>query len=280
MMSMTAIMPELFPLSKAMVNRLTEDRKMAASLSPTTSLEELEEQLAFIKQRFGDMWKPLLHEVEGLRDHACEILQPAMEYRQISTDNFLKILHGMKEKRGHSEAFTVKTVSRWRDRGLVRYDERDHINYDTAIAVLMMRLADHRRDRGFLPPGDHKDEPYMYVWRQDTPSSPIIPCGLPLADDIPAHALLYSRWRALGLLRSDWLPFGDLGSVRWRGVSMENGVLFWSLTEQDLMRWDSSIIPLSDGILYHVAKQASHTLANLVLLKQASLIFQQQSPFR
>ena len=275
---------ECYPLSKPMISRLAVDRGIPLAVSTqgvTSLLLERNPADASLKNV-----KYLLRDIDALREKTSEILAPALTHPTLLTTDWFR--ETLKEhtpslmKKGKTptqrqdvELFSEKTLSLWRSRGLLLSDERDVLNFHTATAVLIMRLADRRRERGFLPPGNHNDEPFMYVWRQDGPQSPAIPCGLPLGEDIPKHSFLFTRWQALGALKQGgWLPFANLGSVRWRGIREEQGSLLWDMSEQDIALWDPTLVPLGKGILDSVAPLTRHTLATMILLKQASLALQ------
>jgi len=293
--------PECYPLSRPMIVRLAYDSSipLIASSEPVPSihfhaLEPLDREQDLLHTRGTEKlvttrksWGAFQAEIHELRAHTSEILAPALlQPRLLTTEWFREALREHtpplvrkgKDKvptEKHKETVSDETLSKWRARGLVRYEERDMLSYHTAYAVLFMRLADRRRERGFLPPGNYEHDPFMYVWRQDSPQSPVTPCGLPLADDIPNHALLFTRWQALGRLgQSGWLPFANLGSVRWRGIREAQGSLLWDLSERDIAIWDPTIISLGEGILDSVASLTRHTLATMILLKQASRVLQ------
>jgi len=300
--STLAIEPECYPLSQPMIVRFAYDRNIPLTVSTETNTFSsahatpvLRESEMLRARAAGNLHttqngrEELVCEIKELRERTSSILEPVLSHPTLlTTDWFRQALREHTpplEKRGKAqkesqevELFSEKTLSMWRTRGLLRSDERDKLNFHTAFAVMMMRLADHRRERGFLPPGQYDQEAYMYVWRQDTPQSPVIPCGLPLADDVPNHAFLFTPWKALGEWgTSRWLPFSHMGSVRWKGVREDMGTILWDMSEQDIALWDPSIAPLGNGIIDDVLPLTRHTLATMILLKQASEAFQRNT---
>jgi len=297
MLQAAFVEPELFPLSKTMILRLVEDRHLTVSIPPV-ALTSLEEQMTYVQQQFDTVWSPVLQEVACLRERASELLWPVFKSQEPITEDWLREMiqantPALVEKKGGTrgirEAYSDETFRRWRTGGLLRETGKNRLDFEATLAILIMRMADTKRAQGFLPFHERKPsgfksaqdrdlpsrmEPYMYVWRQDAPNTPAIPCGLPLSDDIPNAAFLYSRWRMLGVLHDDWLPYGNLGSVRWRGTIQERNTLLWNLSEQELAQWDPQIAPLGNDILDTVARMTRHTLANLILLRMASQIFQ------
>lgn len=281
----TTMVPDCYPLSRSMVELLADERQIPSNL--TIPYEMIEgpapvDRIEELKHSFLLQWKPLVDEIAQLRAQAEEPLKPVLEgYQSLSTKEFVEILYKKTPlKQGRSKVSPM-TVSRWRGRGFIRPvdNNEDLISAETALAVLIMRMADRHHQKGWLPPGPHQNEPYMYVWRKDAPNTPAIPCGLPLGDDVPNHAFLFTPFRFLGLLYPDyWFPFANLGSVRFAGTTLAgqekrgNRVL-WNLSEEEILIWDPSIKPLGRGILDTLALQARDSLANLVLLRLATQEF-------
>lgn len=269
-MASLALLPEMYPLSASMVQHLAAERKIAYNIPiPLEVALSFEDQITYLRQHYVTTWQPLLDEVASLRSQACEALADVLSGKEILTGpGFLDVLQQYAPQKVRRRDAQQVSLSRWRGRGLLRYEDRGRINADTAVAVLMMRLA-LSRDHKFLPSGSYVNEPYMYVWNVNTPTSPPTPCGVPL-QEIPRHAFLFTHWRFLGILRSDWLPFGEFGSVRWGGVTTdEHGQLLWDLSDDDLRIWDPSIAVSNTSIPESIQKQTRHTLANLVLLRLA-----------
>lgn len=281
----TSVAPICYPLSESMVRLLAEERQIPSKLTISLELDitssSLEDQINDLKHQLLRQWDPLIQEIADLRARAEEPLKSALEgYEKLSTKEFIEYLS---QKTPQVKEGKIKisgmTVSRWRGRGFIRaVDESDdYIAAETALAVLMMRMADTRHQKGWLPAGFHTNEPYMYVWRKDGPEKPAIPCGLPLSKEIPNHAFLFTPFRFLGLLYPDyWFPFGDLGSVRFAGITKGNKKVFWNLTEDELHIWDPSLQPLARDISDAFALQVRDNLANLVLLRLATEQFQCQ----
>lgn len=269
MASPLALLPDVFyPLSASMVRHLATERHIQTTPSrvPLEYALSFEDHINYLRAEYVKTWQPLINEVTDLREQAEQAIIPALEKKTLSTNHFLDVLLTSTKKRRDAQEVTL---SRWRGRGLLRYDERGKINPSTAIAILMMLLA-FKNKQTFLPPGKHINEPYMYVWAKESPSSAPTPCGLPLAA-LPTHTFLYTPWHLLGQLSNEWLPFGKYGSVRWAGVIQEDEQLLWDLNGEALQLWDSSIAQLHDGrIPESVQRQSRHTLANLILLRQAN----------
>src|SRR5947209_64980 len=57
-------------------------------------------------------------------------------------------------------------------------------------------------------------EPAWWCWRQDHPQTPIIPCPVPLPDDLPPSAVLWTQW-AGAAWHPEWLGVGQRGAIRW-----------------------------------------------------------------
>lgn len=269
-MGPATILPEAFPLSRPMVHHLAKvlGTPLEISMEEFSDLATFEDQVTYLRQRHQQVWQPVLGKISQLRSSACEKIQPVAQQKALKANQFGTILQQYYPPRERNYSPSVD-ISRWRSRGLIRGRKEEGergILFESAIAVLMMRLALQGKEREFLPPGKHTQEPYMYVWRQDGPGQPVLPCGLPLSD-VPNHSFLFTRWPFLGLHRSDWLPF-EGGSVRWGGTyyDEESGETFWNMSEEELRIWEKDI-PSS---LRKDTPHIRHQLANLVLARLAS----------
>src|SRR5947209_1560976 len=147
---LSSIIPELFPLSQPMVTRLAEDRGIEHSLL-LDIVRPLEDQLGELPTQLEGVWAPLLHEIEGLREQAWQLLLPVIERGEgLSTETFIHLLQAhspvAKNKGGSGDVLSGTAIMRWRKRGFLRSEKRDDLTIDTAMAVLMMRLADRKRE--------------------------------------------------------------------------------------------------------------------------------------
>jgi len=187
---------------------------------------------------------------------------------QLTTNWLLKTLtlHAPEEKPVSTQTFAL-----WHERGLVRYRERGHPDPTAAAALVMARTIDDR-ERNFLPATLSAEEPYWWCWRQDAPDAPIVPCPVPLPEDLPASALLWTSW--LGATwENTWLPIGTLGAIRWAGQGPQNRGPF-ALSQQEIASWDAEVamlpMPQAPPRLHGVIEHEFFALkAQLILFRLA-----------
>jgi len=130
------------------------------------------------------------------------------------------------------------TLNLWHERGLFSYTERGYPEPDSAAAMLIARMVD-RRERNWLPTIMTQREPRWWCWRQDRPDAPVVACPIPLPDDLPPSALLWTPW--LGACwHIPWLQIGLLGAARFAGTQgpMSGEEWRWNLSLEDFHRWD------------------------------------------
>lgn len=267
------IAPLMAPLSHPMIVHLASADKRAHALMATT----LDEQLSAATQQFRTFWSQLTEQVEEKRERVYALMTPVVQQQVLSTDWVIEALtDAMPRKPTHQgKPLTAQTMSRWREQGVLRYQQKNQPDADNAAALLTARMIDPR-ERGWLPSMIAAEEPLWWCWRQDSPAHPIVPCPVPLPEDLPAAALLWTRWRGAAW-QPTWLPLGTLGAARWAGTMKEQGTLLWSLTEQELEAWDAEIVPLGRGVLDTAARLTRHTLATLALLRLATPRLEQQA---
>ena len=166
------------------------------------------------------------------------------------------------------------TISKWHQRGLVRYREYNVPEYTSAAAIFIARMID-KGERNFLPSVIAPDEPQWWCWRQDTPNAPVIPCPVPLPDNLPVSALLWTPW-AGAAWEATWCKIGKgRGAIRWAGVTGKPQHEHWSLTYDDLSRWDEQaatvLAPLRDETMQDGEEERTglHLAATLALHRLA-----------
>lgn len=207
------------------------------------------------------------------REETFELLQPAVKAGEFDTDFLLKKLSEFtpQKKMDSPRLLSAESLSHWRKIGLVRYESKNQPNADNGAALITLRRMVQHRERKWLPNPRKLDrthflnEPIWWCWRQDSLSSPLIKCPVPLTEDVPPHALLWTDWRGAAW-KPEWLSVGNLGCSRWAGTYVRDGALLWAITEEELSeRWG---IPINAD--YKQALAATpltlHTLATSALL--------------
>jgi hypothetical protein len=177
------------------------------------------------------------------RQQTFELLQPAIRKGEFTSEYLLQQLTRFTPKQGKSPV-APESLSRWREMGIVRYREKNIPDYDSGAALITLRRLVRHRERGWLPTppkGTQKAhyfdaEPLWWCWRQDGPTSPVLPCPVPLPEDLPASALLWTDWCGASW-SPEWYPIGELGCCRWAGIKIVDDKPLWAITEEDLERW-------------------------------------------
>jgi len=247
--------PYMAPLSQPMIQA---SALHLLNIKVSLSLDE-------IVSEFHAQWSSLIEKVKKTRDRVYTLMTPAVEKQAVSTD---WLMNQLAELSPQNRRVSHETMSRWRDQGLLYYNAHNRPNYDSTAALMILRVLDERRIKGWTPTQKiAEQEPRWWCWRQDSPSSPIVPTPVPLPGNIPASALLWTTW-AGAAWEPDWLPVGQLGAARWGNTRIEKNRLLWGITEAELMQWDPQVTPLGKMVM-DAAPLAQHTLATLSLLRLA-----------
>lgn len=251
----TSVIPRVAPLSQPMVGTVLQNMKHTKGAYLPSDSE----------------WKGIVERVEEKRDVVYEHMNPVVRSGDLSTNWVIETLTELTPRTALNRPLSAETISRWRENGLLRYKEKNHPDAASVAALLTLRLLIQERQRGWTPKVPAL-EPSWWCWRQDTPKSTIIPCGVPLSPDIPRHALLWTPWTGAAW-DPLWFQFGTLGAARWAGTMQgENGTQYWDLEEKDLLLWGGNDTIKYDehGLLDSIATVARHTTATLLLLLNAS----------
>lgn len=255
----TDLSPYLAPLSRPLINELA----VSGELRLSTSLDDL-------VQDFHSQWTQLILRVKQSSEKVYQIMAPAVATGTLST-NWL--IDQLAQASPHHRKLSHETISRWRDQNLLYYQGHNKPNQDNAAALLILRmLTDTKKVIGWVPGTTiTKEEPLWWCWRQDSPDSSIIPCPVPLPENVPPYALLWTNWLGASW-QEEWLPVGKHGATRWAGTrfNTEKSTLLWNISEEALQRWDPEISPFSQGILSDAAPLTMHTLSTLALLRLAT----------
>lgn len=247
--------PYLAPLSRPLIEFCAQN---LLNLKISLSLDE-------IISEFRTQCSSLIEQVNKTRESVYTLMTPAVENRSVSTE---WVMTQLAELSPHHHRVSHETMSRWRDQGLLSYEGHNRPSYDSTAALMILRLLDQRRVKGWTPTQKMAGkDPRWWCWRQDSPSSPILPTPVPLTEDIASTALLWTTW-AGAAWEPEWFSVGELGAARWGGTRPEKNRLLWSITEAELLQWDPQVIPLGKTVMDAVPL-AQHTLATLSLLRLA-----------
>lgn len=259
--------PYMAPLSRPLIESCAQLLNLKISLSLDEMIKEFQTQCSYLIER-----------IRTMRDSVYTLMSPAVEEHAVSTD---WVMTQLAELSPHHHRVSHETMSRWRDQGLLYYDGHNRPNYDSTAALMILRLLDQKRIKGWAPTQKIvEEEPRWWCWRQDSLSSPVVPTPVPLPADLPSTALLWTTWAGaawepewlsvgeLGAARWGWLPVGELGAARWGSSYMEKNRLLWNITEAELLQWDPQITPLGKTVM-DTAPLAQHALATLSLLRLA-----------
>lgn len=222
----------------------------------------LDDELDQATRNFHSTWFQLEQVVQEKRALAYTLLSGVVDTAQFSTSWVQATLAST------NHAVTIPTISRWREHGLLRYEEWNRPAPDSVASLLIARMVDSR-ERGWLPPEIAQEEPYWWCWRQDGPEAPAVPCPIPLPEDLPPAALLWTPW-AGAAWNPAWLNVGSVGAIRWAGTTIQHGKVLWSITEENLQRWDPGVFPLAKGVPWERAREVLHTIATMALLRLAN----------
>lgn len=267
-----AVIPYLAPLSLPMVDFLARQRSERIPLVATN----LEDQISSIRSAFHDTWTNVIERVWALLPQVYTVLLPAIRENRVTSEWVAETMMAFTPRK--EEPFTAQALSRWRAKGLLHYDQKDRPNIDNVAALLTLRLLDTDGKKYWHPKTIQEDESMWYCFRQDSPTSPILPCPTnPLPTDIPKNALLYTNYQ-LARFQPDWLAFGEYGCVRWAGTTREDGRLLWDLDIEDMRLWEQNIDPSNMKILDKASTPLTHhSIATMILLRLATEKFSKQT---
>lgn len=260
-----SVLPLLAPLSESMTAQaffVQEGKKGNPRQVTWLSLEQ---------QDLLASWARIYQRFRPIRNEAYHLTADALKSGDYSTRWIIAELS--KRYPEKSKPVSHETISRWRTTGLLPYQKEDFPDPDRAIAMLILRELITAKANAWTPKlpknGSFWKEALWTCWRQDTPTSPILPCAIPLPPDLPHHTLLWTSYLGADLKSPLWLRIGDLGCCRWAQVKEYHNTLIWDITEEDLQVWGITIENYSKE-MEKDTPLTLHMLANLALLQLAT----------
>lgn len=141
------------------------------------------------------------------------------------------------------------TFTNWKDRGIIEMERTGKIKPLSAQALLIAAMIDP--GSRFLPDGDIPPEETWYcrIQRQPGAASEVWPVGR--LNELPASSVCWTPMYSACWERG-WCLIGDepnfLGCVRFAGIRMERGQVWYDVTERDIDLWDAQVAALYDPI--------------------------------
>ena len=272
MLSYPSVEPFFAPLSKPMITQALAFQE--EEHTPSISLD-----IHAMISHFTAKYSLLRERIAAPRQETYQQMLPAVKNGEFTTNWMLSSISKYTPKKHPQNSKTISAValSRWRESGLVHYQNKNTPDFDSGAALITLRRLIPHRERGWLPTPPKSvsknhyftKEPLWWCWRQDSPACPIVPCPVPLPEDVPTSALLWTDWLGASW-KPEWLCIGNLGCCRWARTTIRNDRLLWATTEEDLEIWGTPISETYKKALRNDVPLTLHTLATSALLLLAT----------
>ncbi len=261
--SSLATFPNLAPLAVPVAYHLIAHQSKNYRYRPPVEMT-LQEELRRVADVYHTEWDLLTQKVQTQRADVYKEMDSVVP--NLSTD-------WIQEALTDSHPVSAPTISRWREAGLLCYqqgeggEELRNRHHPDSVGALLIAARIDPRSRGWLPEKIPAGVPRWYCWRQDGPDNPIMPCPIPLPPDLPEGTVLWTPW-AGAAWEPNWLGFGKAGAIRFARTRVIHGKCLWSLSEAALKTWDPDTFYLGEGILA-MAPEVLDNIARMILLKLA-----------
>jgi hypothetical protein len=264
--------PHLAPLSTPMILHLLGE-------DPESLTFQLQQQM----QPFLQRWTHFAQEVYRARSIVFSLLTSALEQRQVSVawfrETVTRLLITRTPERASQQksleersAISGETVAEWKKNHILRPLAKGQLELDCIAAIFIACLVDPQaRLKHFLPSEVDPAEPSWYCYSRTALNAPVAPCPIPLPGNLPNATLLWTPWPGAAW-NDPWLSLGGIGAARWAGVSTERAKIRWTLTKDDLRKWDQEISQLDMGLLFDtglLGREPLHSFANTALIRLA-----------
>ena len=272
--------PQFAPLSTPFVKLLLEHQDVTP-LHITTAIS-IQEQLEQTSRHLQGIWAMLEQRVHEKRQRTYSLMTPAVHIDFATGEQYvlpswlretLSSLMPVSQKNPKKELITPQALSVWNDKNVLRHRAWGQLEAQSTATVITARQLDETRARFWLPSVVDANEPYWWCYSQAVPingiPAPIVPCPVPLPQNISPSTLLWTPWSGASW-DPRWLQLGYLGAIRWAGASIDGqGRIQWGMSESDLKKWDPEVVSLDMGFLKHT-KEMLNGVAHFALLRLAS----------
>lgn len=141
---------------------------------------------------------------------------------------------------------TYRTLMNWQQANLVEMEGSSEIKPLSAQALLVAGMIDTRQ-RGFLPPDGVPVGETWHCYIQRSPDSEIESCPVGRLNELPPATLCWSA-NASAYWQEGWRLIGEsegfIGCMRFAGTRMERGLIWYSVSIDDIRQWDADVAAL------------------------------------
>jgi len=173
---------------------------------------------------------------------------------------------------GKKEAVSQKTLSYWRSKGLVRFQQHGLPDYASAAALYLARIIDVDAERHFLPSSMGVDEQDWWCFTQAAPDAPVVPWQASLLQELPSSTFCWTPWLG-SVWEPGWIKRQDQTfAMRWARIEQKQP-LAYHLWPEDVLSWypfgtlshldDPDILQSSALLLlHHLARRRKELFAS------------------
>lgn len=281
--------PQFAPLSTPIVKHWLSNQSTMLDYH-FSDASNFQESVEHISQQLQQKWSLFEQYVHEKRLHTYALMNAIVQFDQVSSDHYVPARwfretlsaytpHLQKGKK--REAMTPQTLSVWSERHILRHHAWGQLDAQCVAGIITARQLDQTRERSWLPSMVEEAEPLWWCYSQSPPlngqPSPIVPCPVPIPQDLPPATLLWTPWIGAAW-DPHWLQIGTYGSVRWAGAKLDQYQrVQWQVTEADLQQWDPEVAALDMGFLKN-SQEMLNGAAHFVLLRLALSYFHASTP--
>lgn len=111
----------------------------------------------------------------------------------------------------------------------------------SVASALVLRKVHQERERNWYPSIIPSDEEWYWVWSQEQPGAPIVPCPYPqIPINLNPKTLLWTGFAGASWGEDVWYKIGTIGAVTFAGLIWEKRHGMPMLAHSDLEVWSPS----------------------------------------
>lgn len=249
-------MPESTIVSKSLLPYLPYFAPLSSSFVEHSLTQYWQSELErrhqpFQIQQFDWVWRGYLECVRGARRDVAQELDTLVDLDKVLSPRNKKISAAWVRRRLAEEApptvqakaISAQTIKNLASGNVLRKQSWGVYDPQSVAVALMLRKIHQERERNWLPSSVPTDEEWYWVWSQERPGAPIVPCPYPqIPINLHPQTLLWTGWAGASWGEDAWYKIGYEGAVTFAGLIWEKRHSMPAMTLADLEVWEPGAI--------------------------------------
>lgn len=229
-------LPYFAPLSSSLVEHsLTQYwQSEIAQRGQSFNIQQLDWVLKSYLERVRDARRKVVRELDVMADFDKAL---SARHKKISASWVRRRLAEEAPASFQATEISKQTLKNLAEGNVLRKQSWGVYYPDSVAATLMLRMIHQERERNWYPSQVPTEEEWYWVWSQEHPGAPIVPCPYPqIPINLNPKTLLWTGFAGASWGEDVWYKIGTIGAVTFAGLIMEkrHGLPMMSLSDLEV----------------------------------------------